>query len=1072
MQPFDCLDSCTDIDGFHLLEASAGTGKTFAIEHLFARFCQKVDIDQILVVTFTKAATAELKARIYQNLQTALHEENTSFDYMREIQQNKERLKEAFINFDDAQIFTIHGFCQRMLQENFLQANVFFSQDFSKDKVIKALLKFFKENLSTLGLLPFQLELLIKHFKGIKGLLEKLLLTFSQEEPQHESQNFSEAFVKKLSLAPISFDKKSVYETCHSAFSCYKRTGYNLDALEKELQVLLTLVEKKNCSEKESSFFLKSKGALLNFFSIQNLKVRSEPIDEPIITWAQEYLLPLIDDALSISKLFSLLRRNVQGFLKALFEKEGFFSPDRILEKMQEACQKDEFVKKISSKYKVLIIDEFQDTDPVQWNIFKTLFLNNKELLAVYLVGDPKQSIYRFRKADLYTYLQAEQVVGKNSVYHLTDNFRSQKNLITSLNAFFDHTFAKKWLALPKLNTFLDYHPVSAKKEEKPLIDHLAPLHFFVAEEKGKKTFPSKETEEKKLLPFIYEEIVRLKEEGFLGKDFAILVKDRFQAKRVSDFLQGKNISCVSKSVIDIRNSPIFLALKELFEAVVFFPDPLFLKKALLGKFFSLPFALVEQIEQTPFYSSMIQTLSSLKEILEEKGIPYFFQKLLQTDFLQDGRTILDALSLLDKAYVFDLRQLIEIFLERASGQKVFLETIFTLFNEIENLPIEEHELLKRRGVTDEDALQIMTIHMSKGLEFGVVFALGLASRVNPDQFLSEEERLELDAEKMRQLYVALTRAKNRVYVPYVIDLKPKALKTGQQSALELFFQNALGKKALEKQDLITGLAKLSDAISINFLEEKILEEQETKAPFSYIFDNQPLPKSSNKILSFSSISSHLDRRESFIQAEAIKESLPGGAKTGIILHALLEKVVIDPLLQEEEALFAFLQKKLFLSHLKGFEEKVFQIINKTINFSIFENFGLKDLDNNHMQVEMEVFYPLENRGLMQGIIDLAFFHQGKYYLVDWKSNLLPCYSHQFLEEEVQKHEYDLQASIYTEAFRRYLENIEKASFKDAFGGYYLIFLRGLVSDQGIYKLLPSQLKTNERINAILSSRK
>ena len=110
-------------------------------------------------------------------------------------------------------------------------------------------------------------------------------------------------------------------------------------------------------------------------------------------------------------------------------------------------------------------------------------------------------------------------------------------------------------------------------------------------------------------------------------------------------------------------------------------------------------------------------------------------------------------------------------------------------------------------------------------------------------------------------------------------------------------------------------------------------------------------------------------------------------------------------------------------------------------------------------------------------MISACFPFTAKYsaVLVDWKSNLLDSYGEQDLKEEIVKHEYDLQASIYTESFRRYIENIEKRSFEKSFGGYYLVFLRGLNSDDpssGVMKLTADQLKKNGEIYAILSDRK
>src|ERR1700722_8930294 len=113
MKRFDILDRTTKISGNHFLEASAGTGKTFAIEHLAVRLIAEsgFKIEEILIVTFTRAATRDLKKRIRRNLERALSSA-ASFDYLQAFnEEQKRRLEEALICFDQAQIFTIHGFC-------------------------------------------------------------------------------------------------------------------------------------------------------------------------------------------------------------------------------------------------------------------------------------------------------------------------------------------------------------------------------------------------------------------------------------------------------------------------------------------------------------------------------------------------------------------------------------------------------------------------------------------------------------------------------------------------------------------------------------------------------------------------------------------------------------------------------------------------------------------------------------------------------------------------------------------------------------------------------------------------
>ena len=131
MAQFNVLSKEREIFGNYFIEASAGTGKTFTIEHLVVRFLleSSLELKQILVVTFTKAATRELKKRIYTNIQQALEQE-AKWEYLKEIsQEQRDKLEEALLLFDEAQIFTIHGFCQRMLQEFAFETGLSFYRD-------------------------------------------------------------------------------------------------------------------------------------------------------------------------------------------------------------------------------------------------------------------------------------------------------------------------------------------------------------------------------------------------------------------------------------------------------------------------------------------------------------------------------------------------------------------------------------------------------------------------------------------------------------------------------------------------------------------------------------------------------------------------------------------------------------------------------------------------------------------------------------------------------------------------------------------------------------------------------
>jgi exodeoxyribonuclease V beta subunit len=128
---------------------------------------------------------------------------------------------------------------------------------------------------------------------------------------------------------------------------------------------------------------------------------------------------------------------------------------------VQERLSENSFVEAIRKKYQAVIVDEFQDTDPVQWNIFETLFFADSSK-SVYLVGDPKQSIYAFRSADIYTFLEAAKGFDTLQKAALTTNYRSMQGLLDGLNRLL---CAKPWMDLPKLGQQLDVPLSKAAKQ-------------------------------------------------------------------------------------------------------------------------------------------------------------------------------------------------------------------------------------------------------------------------------------------------------------------------------------------------------------------------------------------------------------------------------------------------------------------------------------------------------------------------------------------------------------------------------------------------------------------------------
>src|SRR5262249_36255200 len=147
----------------------------------------------------------------------------------------------------------------------------------------------------------------------------------------------------------------------------------------------------------------------------------SAPLHYPgLVDRLRQSALPLIEQAKDPAVLLLRLGRDLKEKARMHLESIEKFSPDELLGKMQQAAQLPLFAQRVRQRYRAAIIDEFQDTDPIQWDIFQKLFVSQME--SICLVGDPKQSIYAFRNADVYTYLEAARAMGKSSKRHLGTN--------------------------------------------------------------------------------------------------------------------------------------------------------------------------------------------------------------------------------------------------------------------------------------------------------------------------------------------------------------------------------------------------------------------------------------------------------------------------------------------------------------------------------------------------------------------------------------------------------------------------------------------------------------------------
>ena len=391
---FNVIDS--PLCGRKLIEASAGTGKTYSLIHIVLRLIveERIPIERLLLVTFTKAATAELKMRVRELLIRAqqayedCRNDDTRYDptlialikKWRQAKIDPSVFQEAIDRLDDASICTIHSFCQKMLEEHKFSSSEGFDFEIGDDSDLRreVIEEFLREALT------------VSDDDEFKKLLldtepwDRILIALNSAPKNATVKLFDDL---------LFIDPK----TGQHAKKEWKKTDNQIN-LEKSLRSLLT----------------------------QFIEIAPET-------------------------------------LKRKKRENGIRSFDDLLLDMYEELDNRAFVERVQSRYDGILIDEFQDTDPIQYTIFKRLFLDEDSCAkSVFFVGDPKQSIYRFRNADINTYLAAQADIGE--ICELKKNYRSSPTLLEGINRFFTESGA------PFLDAGMGYSAIAAGSNKGPLL--------------------------------------------------------------------------------------------------------------------------------------------------------------------------------------------------------------------------------------------------------------------------------------------------------------------------------------------------------------------------------------------------------------------------------------------------------------------------------------------------------------------------------------------------------------------------------------------------------------------------
>jgi len=844
------------LGGANLIEAGAGTGKTYAIESLFLRLIieNKLTVDQILVVTFTKAATEELKGRIRNKLIKAKDtfaygtKNDTLIDSLYEKYDDhslaSELIKKALIDFNEAAIFTIHGFCARILSEYSFETGSLFDTELVTDQT--DLTQEVAEDFWRISLYEAEPEFISYSVKKLKGpgffskLLSKQVSSCKNIIPIIENPGFENLLYDYRNLIQSlrsiwSVSRNEISDMLHDPAlngkiygsvapddsGCSGRERKTLalfsvmDRFFEERTVGFPLFDKFEyfTAEKiQKSVKAKQKAPLHPFFDICDKLAEKSKV---ITTEFERYIIYLKSEFIRFAETELNKRkknRNIQYYEDLL---------TKVRDALVNGGGNNELAFRIRQKYRAALIDEFQDTDPVQYEIFSNLFDSKESVL--FIIGDPKQAIYSFRGADIFSYMKAAARAGSKNT--LTENWRSDPGLVDAVNSIF--SLIKKPFVFDEI-AFIN--GVSGHKEKRigRSLPH-APLtlwHMFsdiYAE--NNKSIPRKEAE-KIISESVASEILLLTKSGYREAkeyvregDIAILVRTNDQAQTVKESLLKRKIPSVIYSHENIFDSGEAMELERLLAAFSAPANVKSIKSALITDIMGVSGEELDHIGQDPLLWDKRQAVFiECSHIWNKYGFIKMFRHFMKKEKVRERLVRFHD----GERRVTNLLHLSEILHTVSTEKNLGITGLLRWLSEQRDVSgerLEEH-LLRLEG--DEEAVKIVTIHKSKGLEFPVVFCpfnWG-GSAVRGDEILFHEEGeernpvldlcrdessilsagKELLSENIRLLYVSLTRAKKRCYLVW------GRINSAETSALAYLFHYARNNEYSGDEDIVTTL--------------------------------------------------------------------------------------------------------------------------------------------------------------------------------------------------------------------------------------------------------------------------
>lgn len=1121
------------LEGRRLIEASAGTGKTYTIASLILRLLlgrgtpAPLGLGEILVVTFTRAATEELRTRV----RTRLAEARRAFDegaatvedeFLASLvedsadrQRDLRLLRRAELDLDLAAIFTIHGFAQRMLGEHAFESRASFAariDERSDDLVDEILLDFWRERVYPLP--PLAADGVLTDYDRpeaflvrAKRLLDRHGLSF-RGLPQEDW----DALLCALDTALAGLCE--CWKTNGAAFrAAMEGVQLNKEARERlpaALDRLDAACAGRGAPDGEliESLSRDWLSGQLNRRRKDNVLPASPVFDalDEVLAAGRELPARLLADAVTEGRQRLAARKNASGRL-------GFDDLLRLLDEGLRAPGGERLARAIRTQYPAALIDEFQDTDPLQWRVFSRIYRDGGTLL---LIGDPKQAIYSFRGADIYAYIEAKRSTSAH--YALGTNFRSVGPLVSAVNRLFE--------TQPDGDPFLSREDIpfeavapSGLPDARPLLltgKPVVPLQFI----RDPEAAPLSGTEyRRRMASFAAAHLAGMLRNARAGVlccaeaplgagDVAILVRDRFDAAAMQLELERRAIPFVYQGRDSVFETREARDIHQLLAAMLAPGDEARLRAAMATALMGRTTAELDGLRRDEQALLDCQDrFAALSARLREQGPMAALRRLLiDTDVPRRLLARSDGERRLTNC--LHIAELLQLERTALDSDEALLATLAQLVAN-PNGDLEQQQL---RLESDAERVQIVTVHRSKGLEYPVVYlpfpslsradalplyhdpgSLGSVYDLGGTEAARTQSERERLGEDMRLLYVALTRAVHACVVG-LAQLQEHSSRSTSALDYLLGLDRSAPADVCRRLASIPGVAVVAPSADAGALEP---EEAQREALRPRIFRG-----SVSRDWQISSYSA-LVRRENealervFRQPElAVSETrapvparrdifaFPRGARHGSFLHRVLEHADFAAVSAGSDQ-GAFLREALARDGYDGDWAGALEQMLRDVLGCDLDGRGLRlgQIPAGRRQSELGFDLALDGldapafnallhahggisarapalefpsvRGLFSGFIDLVFEHGGRYYVADFKSNhlgdTLDAYAGANLEQSMLHHRYDLQYVLYTLALHRLLDQrLGRAyEYERHVGGAFYLFLRGIRAREG-----------------------